>query len=407
MSNLPCRIKDLDAQQLQNLIDAYENTNELVLSLIKRFNLLASPSVFARNLPLIDTDKHCPYCGGIMQRKVKTRSSYRYHSQILTCKNCKHQIDLQADSKFVCRCAKCNEIKEAYRKQEQQDTENFILNYLSYVEEQAHMYKPLSIYDLNLKLRLFISSMLVKLKFDHKTLCFEPLELNIYAQLSPSLVFTKECLDELIELKVLYVGKNSSFEAFKLYQYQGETQISYDIHKVRLAILLKEFDNFTNKQLNELKNCKYCTDLNAIQIKNMWYSINTIECLEHLKFYTNHIDRSYNAPQKLVTLTYRLLTQFSPGVVCCLFWSVCTLVITNYKQHRLSKEHALNTINNNIEYRADDLLSNKRHYKQSYRNKYLPQSIFSKLFFDYILKLDDDAFSVVCNDEIVDAVLKK
>ena len=74
MSNLPCRIKDLDAQQLQNLIDAYENTNELVLSLIKRFNLLDSPSVFARNLPLIDTDKHCPYCGGIMQRKVKTRS---------------------------------------------------------------------------------------------------------------------------------------------------------------------------------------------------------------------------------------------------------------------------------------------------------------------------------------------
>lgn len=407
MNNMPCKIKDLDKEQLNELIDAYENTNEQVLSLIDRFNLLDSPSVFARNLPLIDTDKHCPYCGGIMQRKVKTRSSYRYQSQILTCKVCKHKIDLQEDSKFVCHCPKCVAIKESYRIQEQINRQNLIHNYLTHIQEQIHQQQSVSFYNLSLKLRLFICSLLSSLKFDLKNLCFEPLTLNVYATLSPSLVFTKECLDELFKLKILYVSQTSSLEAFTLSSYQEQLHISYDFHKVKLAIALQEFTDLNHKKLNEFKSCKHFDDMDLTQIKNMWYSITTIECLEHLKMYTNQIDKSYNAPQKIVSLTYQLLTIFSPGVVCCLFWSVCTSIITNYKQHHLSKAQALHNINNNLEYRAYDLLTNKRHYKESYRNKSVPQSVLSKLFFDYIVGLDDDAFSIVCSDEIIVKALHK
>lgn len=109
----------LPENKVNEIVDLYLNQKDTisVREIIARYNLNISSNQLRELLPLVRSDKSCPYCGTVMYRKIVSRG----HLGDPYCKTCGHIF--YSDSENICRCRKCDEgrrefIKNVYGKEQ-------------------------------------------------------------------------------------------------------------------------------------------------------------------------------------------------------------------------------------------------------------------------------------------------
>ncbi len=380
------KLSHLSEDQFQDLLRRYYDPEkpETVAQLISAFSLDVIPSRFHTLLPPVILSDTCPYCEDIhLQRKPRTRGGYG--GQEAFCPNCGHR-----DVPY-CACPNCRARAAEARRRQEQAQRDLVHSCYSLAEWSVP-----EVDDLSLHLRLW-----ARVLFTHAV--SEDLRLALpYAArqqpLSPLLRHVNDMVRALFHARVIAPDPDSSLSAFDFGEGTPETFFPDRVDWAFLPGLSggEKLDYVRKLDLSLAQAVEHTRGDAAAHdvLRGLWLEI---ACLEAQDFLAKRLEEygyhDEGAGTKTVSVLEDLVTRFSLGEVCHVIY-IATRNAMDYAHRKdLGRGHALNLVPGNLEMTANKYEA-EGWLKAYGRNARCPQSTLSAYFFDKILGLGEEYFSM-------------
>ena len=305
------KLAHLTSQQLNDLIDRYQNGADKISDLIKEFNIDAIPSQLISLFPPIKHDDLvCSYCKDTnLMSKVKGRSTSLYYSNAPYCPECGHQ------NHEGCCCENCTAEADYQRWQKEQNKRRIIES------EYTHKFDVPVINKITLKEAVFLLA-LVRHSLAEDLRFVEPFNHDEIA-LAPLFEFKSEIVKCLYAKGFIAISSESPIDAFVF----DPTETNIDAYYPARVLW-----NFLPGLSVEGKR-DYLKELQAIvksdewpegwrsDIPNLWHQIAKYECLEYFLYLLEQRDFKIDKIGEKTHATFeRLLEDFSVSRIYNLSW---------------------------------------------------------------------------------------
>lgn len=177
-------------EQISEMAKLYDN-GEKVANIISAYDLDISPGQMARFLPMVETEKECPYCGKKMVRP-RTRDSYISRNRI-KCRLCGHILGNR------CECLNCR----AEMEKEELAKKEIIQNYYNNIRLE---YEAREFQELNLEEKFYLYMLFV---LDGNGKSLKNISYNSMRNKIGILL-----INRLLESRIILVSPDSDIEAF-------------------------------------------------------------------------------------------------------------------------------------------------------------------------------------------------
>lgn len=405
-------LNHLSEDKINELIFRYYK-NENVNTLINEFDIDVSPSHLCKLFPPIShPDFPCPNCGAPLSSQPQSKNkSRRVNINFLFCNNCAH-----TNYSFKkCQCDYCLNIqkKADEHREEMRRLKECERKIIQKIIEQTYDIGsniPYHLDDLNFRHKVYLSTICKALLVENYSQVAQlyPMDLfDLANPISPSDEYTKKIILELCRLNILIPSPISDVLAFVQedesgnFDYPNNFPNTIFSSKAWFVINVTCNDGFDDVIQKLLLGNYYNSEENAEEALKLWQSIAKQECIAYFEYQLNSVQFNTNFGKKTNIIIERLLENFSVSQIYALIWKEVASASKAFLEHRCSRTFARNIAIKGLERYGERALENGWNIIKYSRNKSIPQSILSEVFFNSVLPLKDDGFNQVPSLELL------
>lgn len=373
------KLAHLSQDEIEKLIVRYYNGEKSTL-LIQEYNIDVKNSLLLKTFPLkIHNDKLCSFCDipMVSQRESKSTYTSKWHRAKIFCQECNHEYD-----NIHCHCFNCKE----RRNQIQQSINDEQLKILvSYCNAQI----PIDIQQLSIKSKVYLCSLL-RANLSENLNYINP-AITSKLSFAPTQDYQRKIIVDLFHQNIICFSPRTNLDSIIIENNQIKSFIALKA-TYELNIEKEEYvSTITNLlHLNNINN------INSEERLELWLEIGLHECLEFLYVKISE----YNLPtehigDKTIHAIKDALTDFSISQVFNFLWNATKSAAAFYQKDHITKQHAVNTIANNILKSKEKAIAEQWDVKKYGRDYNYPQTLISEVFFNNILRIGNRGFEEV------------
>lgn len=403
-NNFHKNLSHLSKEKTNELIYRYYQ-NENVISLLEEFHINTPPSsLFKLFPPVLHQNYPCPNCGNLLSSPAQSKSrSLCVEISDLFCANCGH-----VNNKFKkCECDYCtNARKQAKEDSEKQrkakEAERRSIREIIEKTYAVNNSTPYNFDELSFTHKVYLSAICKALLVENysSTKHLHPIELFDQANpITPSDKYTQIILYKLCQNSILRPSPNSDLSAFAQEDENGDfsfpENFPYRVYSAKACFVI----NVTHKEGFDalikkiLLGDYYNSEENAEEALNLWKIIAKQECISYLEYQLSLIHFDTHFGKKTNIMFEKLLENFSVSQIYAFIWKEVASASKAYLEHRCSKTYAKNIAIHGVERYGNRAIENRWDIMKYTRDKNLPQSILSEVFFNLVLSIKDDGFN--------------
>ncbi|CAJ1918183.1 MULTISPECIES: hypothetical protein [Aeromonas] len=390
--NIANAIKHLSLDEIEELYQRYLD-GEKNSVLIEDYKININPNKLIKVLPPKKLDDTlCPYCNVPMFTKRKSKSASSWNIPLIECFDCGHQV-LSAERGYhrqqKCDCKNCVSIRE----QQKLDAEKEKRTVIRAIYDLSHR-KPIDYSELNFFHKLILLTlfrMQTDEEFEYILSLDDPFRTEA---LSPTVQMDLECLKELLSCGAVVVDPESRIDAFV----EDEGFKSFYVNKSRWIPNIA-IDGTDRAGLNEVYNKIYKELKNGMQPQwenealKILFRIAREEVLQYVYVRADELNIAFSAENKTREVVNQLLHDFSVSEIYYFVKkSVENAHIYYSKGFATNKKQAANTIPNKILSLGERAINEGWNTYKYNRDKRVPRSYISHVFYDFILQDEDAGF---------------
>jgi len=402
----------LSEDKINELISRYYN-NENVNSLLTEFDIDVGPSNLCKLFPPIShPDFPCPNCGNSLSSQPQSKSKRRsVDINYLFCTNCGHTNN----SIKNCQCNYCSNIRkraEARREEVRRlkECERKSIQEIIKRTYDINNNTPYHFDDLNFRHKVYLSTICKALLIENYSPVAQLYPIEIFDQakpISPTDEYTKKIFVELCRLNILIPSPISDILAFVQedecgnFDYPNNFPNIISISKVWFVINVTSNEGFDALIQKLLIGDYYNSEVDEEEALKIWQSIAKQECINYFEYQLNSVQFSTNFGKKTNFIVEKLLENFSVSQIYALIWKEVASASKAFLEHQYSRTFAKNIAISGVERYGERALENGWDIIKYSRNKNVPQSILSEVFFNNVLFIKDDGFNKAPNIDLL------
>jgi hypothetical protein len=374
---------ELPESDQEEVIRLYYESDLPVHEIISQFHLSHKPGRLTNEFPPLITDEQCPYCDVelVLRRPTRTGSNYRdYHPY---CNTCGH------GKRHPCRCENCRKRSEQIANSLAADRLEGIQSSFPY-QEIGPGYFPHSMRE---AVALIAAD---RHSLDQYYTSFHP-EIESPLPFGATWFMSKEMLMLLFRSGVMQVDHDSDPDAF-IFDDKLDIPEFYPMKCKWLYLPVNSID-FRRELLRSisrvLETGKW-PDAWECEIDHIWREIVKAECLAHMTILHSERNLQFeiNEPKTIDTIM-RGLRAFSPAQLNNLCWQSVRDTVDYMAKENIPSRSAQNVSRAILSRKIDRALVDGWQVKPSHRDRRLPRSAASHVFFDLVTGFGDSYFREV------------
>lgn len=395
-------IDDLSEDELKQFIDEYYNSDLSIKKVIEKYELNILPSKVKSYLPEIKVDFLCPFCDVEMYEEAQSRTEYkdsqkyqnisyfRRNKKDIFCKECGHQDNKNEFNQFYCNCDNCTQHKRTAEELKVKSAKEYTNQVIDSQKDSSISIEDIK-YD-SVITKTYLLTHLLYL-YDDKKHILKPVNALDGIKFSPSIELGFAMIGDLLEYVIRFQDTPTIYEY--VYLKEGDSDFSYQPYNCTYSLNLCD-----NREINFAKLVTLCETNEYYEgiddeALDLWLKIAKEELKEYLYylFEKYNFDTDYIGDAILEKLDL-ILEDFSVSEGYAILYSSVS-GSASYKQTGISHKHAVNSVNSYI---ANNIVKRKsgewqtKGYKRNYE---LPQTAISMVFFNNILKIGEQGFTLV------------
>lgn len=376
---LNAKLAHLSEGEVDLLINRYYE-GEKIASLIAEFNIDCKPNTFAGILPfVIHAEQKCPNCGGIMGRRLSSKSTYKYEQNVLECSHCDH--------KDTSRCA-CNGCKKARLDEEvknQQKQKTLISQYADLFE---YVPSKLGAKDITFRAAVYLLALIRTCEMNEDGSYGEISRSAI--PLTPNKGSLEDMLNFLLGSKLIGPSKNSALKAFT-FEYDVITSIDFSLIDWKLNIINPELLISEIEDYGLNGNWPKCWSEDDVD--DLRRELALAECKEFYEHCLSQRSFRYVDGPAIDSMLLNLLRDYSVTQCCYFIWKGAQQASDFKIRSNVNSKHAANYMSGACQRWADKARSENWEIKGFGRNFDLPRSMLSYVLYDVMLKIGEKGFT--------------
>lgn len=380
------KLAHLSPEQLNDLINRYQNGIDKISDLVKEFNIDAKPAKLVSLFPPIIYDNlFCPYCDDTnLVSKVKGRTTSSYYAKPPYCSECGHQNSER------CNCDNCKEEAD-YESWQNEKNKRDIIKAENTREIEIADTKQVSLKDAVFILSLTRHSLSEDLKF------VEPFS-NDEIPLAPVFEFQNEIVKHLYSKGFINISSESPVNAFIFDQAETCTDAYYptQVFWEFLPSLDVEGKREYLKELQSTVKSNEWPEEWHSDVSKLWHQIAKYECLEYFLYLLDQRDFKLDKIGEKTHTTFEdILESFSVSRIYNLSWMAVRDTTDYIVRENISSWHGKNIFIGAIQRKAERARAEGWELRHSRRDYNCPQTVVSSTFFNLFLNIGDKAFETV------------
>lgn len=353
--------------EMEELVDAYYNTDEYVKSLVERFKLPVTTKL-ELYFPYFTTDEICFLCNG----KMYCRPHHRDHRpNNPKCIHCKHINESN------CTCDTCvAQRNEAYHRKAELTT----IKIKEHINQEAKA--KIDFVKLTTEEKISLGILVRYCSSDDLTY-LNPFGAEVYWQNN------KYFIQPLINSKILTISLKTDFGFIEIQENKfNEIELKFDVYKVKWDINVDKEGMIPYELFQYLAKPDDFYKLTGEQIFRYWQKTAKDEVQKYLEYNLDKIlGIKYEHNLLFQKLLESLTCHFSIGQIYNLIWKYTNNTLRFVQELRyVSDDHAYNYLIKCIKTESEKVI--KMSYTLEHFNKpsHLGNSVFTDFFFRYVLK---------------------
>lgn len=378
---------ELSGTDQQEVMRLYYETDIPVADIISRYNLTHKPGRLTKEFPLIDTGALCPYCGISLLQRRPTRTSTAYRDYQPECPECGH------GKREPCRCRNCK--VEAERIAAMEEAERCCIIQAEFPNREIKPdYFPQT-----------MREAVALVAADRHTL--DEFYENFFPTreqplpYGPTWEVSKDFLMVLFASGIMQVDQSSDPDAFIFegdmtikqfypmkckWRYMPINEVAFRRHLINSTVEALESGHWPAHWEQELDQ--------------IWHGIVLAECVSHFELlhWERNLPFSRDEPKTIDTII-RGLKKYSPAQISNLCWQSARDTVDYMVKNEIPSRSAQNVSRAILARKIDKAIVDGWKLKPSVRDRRLPRSAVSHVFFDVVTGFGEGYFREVAPAE--------
>ncbi len=374
------KFSDLSGADQEEVIRQYYESDKTIKSIISEFGLIHQPGQLVGQFPPVQTQDLCPYCREKLVCARESRSGYSYKSNAAFCESCGHS------NQPYCTCSNCRAVAEHQAQTERREKLERIAESFPYQEVDVQLV-PKSMENAVGLLAMDRHSI-----DEHYTRCYPAAEEPI--PLAPTFEFSKSIVMGLFQQSLIQVDHNSPSDAFVF----GEKRHIERFYPMQCEWLLLPLNAIEDRRhlidgVFRLLDAGDWPEEGESEIDLLWRRIAIAECEAHFQLLHDerHLAFEMSEPKTIDTID-RGLDHFSPAQMANLCWQSARDAVDYMAKEGLPQKLGQNMSRTILSRKIDRAVTDRWQVKPARRDRRLPRSSFSGVFFDVVTGFGETYF---------------